>query len=107
MQICTSSISQAISPVVRHLHLYDQQECLDENIENGQWLDLLRPFNGVEGLYYLSREITHYIAHALQELVGERVTEVLPGLQSLSWSFTNRRMSLGSSLLPDSSPVSL
>jgi len=31
----------------------------------------------------LSRNIAHYIAPALQELVGERVTDVLPALQSL------------------------
>jgi hypothetical protein len=82
MQICTSSISQAISPIVKHLYIFDYQESLDVDIENGQWLDFLRPFNGVEDLY-LSRESIHYIAPALQELVGERATEVLPGLQSL------------------------
>jgi hypothetical protein len=82
MQTCISSISQAISPVVKRLYIFDHGECLDDSIENGQWLDLLRPFNGVEDLY-LSREITVYIAPALQELVGERVAEVLPNLQSL------------------------
>ena len=33
---------------------------------------------------YLSKEFAPYIAHALQALVGERVMEVLPILESIS-----------------------
>jgi hypothetical protein len=53
-----------------------------DDIETSQWLELLRPFNAVKDLY-LSREFTPRIAPALRELVGERVTEALPTLQSL------------------------
>ena len=82
VHICTSSISQVINPLVKYLFILDYQETWDDNIENDQWLDLLRPFNGVQELY-LSQEITNCIAPALQELFGERATEVLPGLQHL------------------------
>jgi hypothetical protein len=42
------------------------------NIENNpaRWLELLRPFTAVKGLY-ISREFATYIASALQELVGK------------------------------------
>jgi hypothetical protein len=81
-------------PVLYLFHFSGHQSCrktpphrqpskyFEDSIENDQWLDLLRLFDGVEDLY-LSREITDYIAPALQELVGERATEVLPNLQSL------------------------
>jgi hypothetical protein len=46
------------------------------------WLDLLRIFTAVENLY-LSMGVALCIAPALQELVGERVTEVLPALQTI------------------------
>lgn len=82
MLVSTSSISQTIGPAVKYLHIYTYLDSFDDDIENGQWLDLLRPFNRVEDLY-LSWIITYSIAPALQELVGERSTEVLPGLQSL------------------------
>ena len=82
IQICTSIIPQAIRLVVKRLYIYDHRGLWVDNVENHQSLDLLRPFNGVQELY-LSQGITHYIAPALQELVGERATEVLPGLQHL------------------------
>jgi hypothetical protein len=50
--------------------------------ENAQWLELLHPFAAVKNLY-LSKEFTLLIAPALQELVGERVVEILPVLQGL------------------------
>ncbi len=56
----------------------DQQD----DIENDQWLDLLRPFITVKVLY-LSEEIIPSFTSALQELVGDRVIEVLPVLQGL------------------------
>jgi hypothetical protein len=55
-----------------------------DNIEDDQWLDLLHPFIAVKDLY-ISRELVPHVTPTLQELqvVGERVTEVLPALQSL------------------------
>jgi hypothetical protein len=52
------------------------------DIEDNQWLEVLHPFTNVKDLH-VSRELTPCIAPALQELVEERVIEVLPALQSL------------------------
>jgi hypothetical protein len=50
--------------------------------ENNRWLEVLRPFVAVKRLY-LTKKFTLHIAHALQELVGERVMEVLPVLENI------------------------
>jgi hypothetical protein len=85
VQICRSSFPRAFIPAVEHLHIIkygigDWQG----NIEtlNNQWLEFLRPFVAVKDLY-LDYHIRSHIAPALQELVGGRVTEVLPALQTL------------------------
>jgi hypothetical protein len=69
---------------VEHLYIRSglPRQRWQDDIESSQWLELLRPFTAVKGLY-ISREIVPRIAPAVQELVGERVTEVLPGLQDL------------------------
>ena len=54
----------------------------DYTVENTLWLRLLLPFTAVKNLY-LSREFTQGIAAALQELVGDRIMEVLPSLQNI------------------------
>jgi hypothetical protein len=86
-QVCSSS---ALIPAVEHLYILDDgtwdgiwewQHRID-NIENSQWLELFHPFTAVKDLY-ISSEFTRCIAPALQELVGESVTEVLPALQTL------------------------
>jgi hypothetical protein len=46
------------------------------------WLELLRPFGAVKNLY-LSEQYARIIVPALQELVGNRTTEVLPTLQNI------------------------
>jgi len=80
-QVCSSSLP-LISTLGR-LYIHEtHQPSWPDDIENVQWLELLRPFTTVNALY-LSRDITSRIAPALQELVGERATEVLPALQSL------------------------
>ena len=53
-----------------------------DDIENTEWLDLLLPFMAVTDLY-LSKEFAPRIGPALQELTGERTTEVLPALQNI------------------------
>ena len=50
--------------------------------EHTQWLKLLRPFTALKNLY-LSKRFVPCIARALQDVVGERVTEVLPALRNL------------------------
>jgi hypothetical protein len=53
-----------------------------DDIENTQWLDFLRPFTKVKNLH-LSKQVAPCVAPALKELTGERVTEVLPALQNV------------------------
>ncbi|KAI0288888.1 hypothetical protein BC826DRAFT_1107407 [Russula brevipes] len=56
--------------------------CWQEDVEHTQWLELLHPFTTVKSLS-LSKEFTPRIVPALQELSGERIMDVLPGLQSI------------------------
>jgi hypothetical protein len=81
-QICSSSLPLISS--LEHLYIKDKYSQLrwQDNTESVQWLELLHQFTALKGLY-LSQEIAPYIAPALQELVKERETEVLPALQSL------------------------
>jgi hypothetical protein len=53
-----------------------------DDIENIQWLELFQPFTTVKDLH-LSEKVASRVAPALQELTGERVADVLPGLQNL------------------------
>ena len=52
------------------------------DVEEDHWLEVLRPFTAVKSLC-LSEELHLNIAFALQELVGGRMTEVLPSLQGI------------------------
>ena len=89
MQVCRSFFPRTFIPAVEHLdivedgyyHRFSVLRFLDY-IGSSQWLDLLRPFTTVKDLH-VTREIAPHIARALQELVGERVKEVLPALQTL------------------------
>jgi hypothetical protein len=47
-----------------------------------QWPEIFHPFTGVTN-FYVCKEFAQCIALALQELVGERVTDTLPALQTL------------------------
>ena len=51
-------------------------------IKHTYWLQLLHLFTNAKDLY-ISRDITMFIAPTLNELIGERTTEVLPALQNL------------------------
>ena len=110
MRVCAVSLPRVFIPAVKHLYIQNRSflpRCifpavtlLHRSIEkvlewqqlwqgawrgqadNSQWLELLQPFTAVRDLY-ISREFVPKIAPALQELVGERVTEVLPALQTL------------------------
>ena len=52
------------------------------DVEDDQWLELLRPFTAVKNLYLLG-DCQPGMASALQDLVGDRTTEVLPLLQNI------------------------
>ena len=53
-----------------------------DNIENTLWLELLLLFTTVKNLY-ISEEFARRIVPALQELVEDRRTEVLPALENI------------------------
>ena len=82
-QVCTSSIPFIY--MVEHLYIYEPRYLLSQwqdDIENIQWLELFLPFTAVKTLY-VCKEFAPSISLALQELVGERVTGVLPVLESI------------------------
>ena len=84
-QVCgLSSLQALISPVERLYVLENIYLGLrwQDDTESSRWLELFRPFTNVKGLY-ISEQFGPHIVSALQELVGERVTEVLPTLQTL------------------------
>ena len=83
-QVCNSSLHHPLSTVEDLYidHLYFQLVWNNDAIENTLWLELLRPFTAVKNLY-LSKDFAPGIAAALQELVGGRITEVLPNLQNI------------------------
>ena len=88
VQVCGSSFPQAFISIVEHLYIewrdpeHILQEVWQDDIENSQWLELLHTFTTVKHLYISGGFVPH-IVPALQDPSGERVTEVLPNLQSL------------------------
>ena len=82
-QMCTLSLRLLLT--MENLYIYDTPYSrLDwkDYIEDTEWLDLLQPFTAVKNLH-LSKQFAPRITPALQELTGERTTEVLPALQNL------------------------
>ena len=49
---------------------------------NAPWLHIVRFFTATEHVY-ISQGLAAFVAPALQELIGERVTTVLPVLRSI------------------------
>ena len=86
--LCSSSLPRSLISVVEHLYIETEEEwrldweLLDDETENDQWLELLRPFTSVKCLY-ITYGFESRIARAMEGLIGERVTEVLPALQTL------------------------
>jgi len=89
-QVCASSFPRALTLMVQRLYILDGSFGLhwQDNIDKSQWLEFLQPFTSVKDLY-LSWKFVPHIAPALRELFGERVTEVLPALQSIFWEGLN------------------
>ena len=84
-QVCTSSFPQALIAMLEHLSILEDislRPLWKDDLESDQWLEFFHPFITVKNLY-LSRAFVPRIVPTLQELVGERVTEVLPNLQSI------------------------
>jgi hypothetical protein len=81
-KVCRSSFLQHFVPAVERLYIIDNWISRYKIVEPSYWLGLLHPFTAVKNLY-ISWGFTTCIAPALQELVGERVAEVLPVLRRL------------------------
>jgi len=90
-----SSLSQVCNSILLALSTMDMEypdldlyiDCIhplliEDDMENTQWLEFLHPFTNVEDLH-LSLILPTCLAPALQELAGERVTEILPMLQNI------------------------
>ena len=69
-------------PTLERLEIFTDQLYWRTNMENAQWLGLLRPFSSVKDLF-LFDDLVCLIAFALKETTGGRVPEVLPALQNL------------------------
>ena len=84
LQICTSSLRLLLT--MENLYIDGNRKSplvgIWDDIWNTQWLDLLLPFTAVKNLY-LSELFSPHIARALQELTGERITELFPALQNI------------------------
>ena len=82
-QVCTTCLPPLSA--VENLRIYSTDlsvTCRKYDVENNQWLELLRPFTAVKSLC-LSNMFQSGIASALGELVGARTTEILPSLQNV------------------------
>jgi hypothetical protein len=84
-QLCGSFFPPALIHAVQHFYILVKpfpELNRQDDIESGQWLEVLHHFTAVKDLF-ISREFTPHILPILQELSGERVVEALPTLQSL------------------------
>jgi hypothetical protein len=83
-QVCSSSFPHALIRMVERLFIEtgSQRHGWQDDFESSQWLEFLHPFTAVKSLY-ISRRLAQRIALTLQELDGERMTEVLPSLETL------------------------
>jgi len=84
-QVCASPLLRALISVLEHLYVFEdvsRRPHWQDDLENNQWLELFHPFTTAKNLY-LSPEFVPRIGPILQELVGERVTEALPNVQSI------------------------
>ena len=79
-RICNSLLPSL--PTLDHLEIFADQLDWQANMENAQWLGLLRPFSSVKDLV-LFDDLVKLVAPALKELTGESVSEALPALQNL------------------------
>jgi hypothetical protein len=78
-QVCDSALSPL--PTLERLEIYISRSWKDD-VENAQWVELLHPFTSVKDLLLYDKSI-QYVALALEQLTGERVTEALPVLLNI------------------------
>ena len=78
---CNSSLTSTVE-VLYIEHRSERLVWQNDAMESTLWLQLLLPFTAVKNLH-LCKEFAPGIAAALQELVGARITEVLPSLRNI------------------------
>ncbi|KAH9976488.1 hypothetical protein BJV74DRAFT_862106 [Russula compacta] len=89
----TAQLCSQLSPLLTRVEQLDLREGIHEEawqrngIDPMQWIELFDPFPGVQSLCVYDK-LTRLVAHALRELTGERVTQVLPALRSLFFRAT-------------------
>ena len=81
-QVCSSPLNFLSTVEDLYIERRYWRLAWENDIEDSLWLELLLPFTVVKGLY-LSKKFALAIAASLQELVGGRITEVLPSLQNI------------------------
>ena len=82
MPICKSSFPQSLILAVEHLYLFGPSLSGYDDWGDEEWVEIFYPFPAVKSLH-ISYRFASQIALSLGNLVGERVTEVLPALESL------------------------
>ena len=82
--VCKTSFPRSLILAVEYLYLFGPSlECVRYNPwGNREWLKIFHPFAAVKSLY-ISYSFAPTIAYSLEELIGERVGEVLPALETL------------------------
>jgi hypothetical protein len=76
-QFCNPSIRPL--PIAEDLYIYEFRRSLpdqQDDFETTEWLQVLRPFNGVKDLY-LSKEVSVRLTRAMQEMVGGTMLPIL------------------------------
>ena len=78
-QISTASV---ISNILHFAIDSDSISCGPEDMDDIEWLQLLRPFSSVQTLF-VSRELAGHVSRSLENTAATMVTEVLPALDML------------------------
>ncbi|KAI9512456.1 hypothetical protein F5148DRAFT_1373160 [Russula earlei] len=81
-QVCSSSFPFLSTLVQLNITDYAPRSHWKDDMETTRWLELLAPFTAMEDLR-LTHQVAPHVCQALEELAGERVTEVLPALQNI------------------------
>jgi len=73
---------------VKDLYIYESEELSEsdreDNNDDAQRLELLRPFSAVRNLYMFGISTRHHcIVSALKELIGGGITEVLLAMRNI------------------------
>jgi F-box-like len=79
-QICSTALPH--TGTLRRLEIRHEGRLWQDDMDSGQWLELLQPFTSVKDLI-LSNKVAGLVVPALQALNVERVTDVLPALRNL------------------------